>query len=215
LGESPQVLGADRVFGSKGEPFTRQTYEARKKAPRDLTRFEVDKSLAEFNFALEVMLDAANHSRCYGPFVSALTRRLIELTQEFGLLDAADRILSDYGAVNQTEIQYRLKGGYSSRKTFLFALDPLEQLLSNRDQMRPWLYGEIPKENKPSVPPAGSAIDAWIPIHLPWSKAAKQASEQSSRQGKSPRKRAPAPLPRGRDSAARKPSGSRRDQAPG
>ena len=207
--ENPKFAGRDIPLGAYTHFFNRQEYETRKKADRDVDRAKVDEHIAKFSFALEVMLDCANHAKCYGPFIAALMKRLMLLAQEFGLLEPISQILSDYTA--------RADRFKPQLTVDLFAGSQIPGMLKNRDALRPWLYGEIPKENKPLVPPTGP-IAPFIPeniIDAPLPSARKQAARRSSRKGKSPKKPSPPPPQRDRGSAVRKPSGSRRGRAPG
>ena len=185
--------------------FTREGYELRKKAARDLHRAEVDKDLANLNFALEVFVDAANHSKCYGPFLTAYMKMLTSLGREFGLLERTNRILTDYTARPDGDLD-----------TDLFCGLLLPGMRENRARIRPWLYDELPDKNKPSV----SRITRNAPIEIqfmnaPFLTTGKQSLPRSSPKGKSPRKPAPHPPPRDRGSAAQKPSSSRRARAAG
>lgn len=204
--ERPRMVSQELPFTTEIRFFTRAGYELHRKPHRDIPRRELDRHVLNFTFGLEVLLDAANHSGRYGPFAFTLMKKLTAFAEESGLLNAIERILTDYGAP---------PGMHYDLTTNLFAGPQITGMLENRDRMRPWLYGELPKEDKPSVPPTGNMGVVINVIDLPTFTAEKQASEQSSPKGKSPRKHELPLPPRDRGSAARRPSGSRRGRAPG
>jgi transcriptional regulator with XRE-family HTH domain len=202
-----------------GTVFSRQEYERRKAGPRDVDdRKTVDEHVSNFTFALEALLDAANETRRYGPFQNALQKRLRDLAQEFELHGALEKIFKDYGA-HPIELY--------DFDTTLFRGPQREKLLKNRDQLRPWRYGEL--TDKPAHLPLGELIPLKMHVNRLYQFAdrseesksgqfmtrSKQARPQASRKDKSPKKPAPPVPPPDRGSAARKPSGSRRGRAPG
>jgi transcriptional regulator with XRE-family HTH domain len=201
-----------------GTIFNRQEYESRKKGPRDVDdRKTVDSHVANFGFAMELLLDAANETRRYGPFRNALQKRLSDLIQEFELRGAVEKILKDYGADPIERYDF---------ETTLFRGPQRERLLENRGWLRPWRYGE--REAKPPLVPLGELIPLKMHVNHLYQLAdrseepksgqfitrSKQARPQSSGKDKSPKKPAPGVLQPGRDSDVRKPSGSRRGRVP-
>jgi transcriptional regulator with XRE-family HTH domain len=207
---------------TEGAPFSREEYERRKIAPRDVDdRQTVDSHVANFTFALEALLDAANETRRYGPFNNALKKRLSELVEEFELRDTLEKIFTDYGVHPLWRYDF---------DTVLFRGPQREKLLENRDRRRPWRYGERPlslftkEQDKPPCEPLGKLIPITMRVADQYQFAdrseeptarAQQTKPQSSRKGKSPRKPAPHPPPPGRGSAAQKPSKNRRGRAQG
>jgi transcriptional regulator with XRE-family HTH domain len=142
---------------SDGTLFTREDYESRKAGPRDIDRKFVDIHVKNFTFALEALLDAANEARRYGPFNTALTKRLRTLVEEFGLGGPLEEIFKDYAADPRP----------AYFNTTLFRGSQIPGLLENRDKMRPWRYGEletrpIPQPTKPVEPLAISVARPYL-----------------------------------------------------
>jgi hypothetical protein len=204
----PLFAGQDIPFRTDYHFFSREEYASRREARWDVARDKVDKHVGQLGFALEVILDAANRSKRYGPFITALMKRLSLLAQEFELLQSIEHeILTHYTAGQLRDL--------TALTAVLFSGPQTPGLLENRDRIRPWLYRDDLKENKPSVPPIGGIPLVIETINMPLPKPRKQASPRSSPKGKSPRKPAPRVPQRDRDSAVEKPSSSRRARVAG
>jgi DNA-binding XRE family transcriptional regulator len=180
--DSDQLLAAvepkrPRFFD--GDTFTREGYEARKMGPRDFERKYVDPHVSNFTFTLEALLDAANETRHYGPFSTALTKRLSVLVEEFGLRGPLEEIFKAYGA----------DPARRDFDTTLFRGPQIEGLLENRDKMRPWRYDELAV--KPSISPIGPITP--LRAHVPRLYQIADRSEEAQRPARQRRKIQPKP----------------------
>jgi transcriptional regulator with XRE-family HTH domain len=184
-GARPMHPMFSKFVGEEGVPFTREGYEAlRKGSPRDLERRNIDSHVSNFTFALQALLDAANHGRMLGPFSNALTRQLSTLVDEFGLRGRLEELFKHYGADPDRR----------DFNTILFRGPQIEGLVENRDRMRPWCYDEL--ATKPTPEPVGEIIPQRMSIAQLLVPSFADRNEESPRPPKpktprKPRKRTP------------------------
>jgi transcriptional regulator with XRE-family HTH domain len=184
-------------FAMTNIAFTKEGYEAYKTARLQADRDEVDKNLTEFSFILEVLLDAANETQRYRPFVVALTDTLKKLALEISLAEQIGEILVGYGV--DPACRY-------DPVEVLFYLNRLEAILKNRDRARPGRFDEATtttttKKRPPQLEPIPVVITPQM--HF-------EARQRSSPAGKSPKTSVPQVLPPDRDNAEKRHSTRRR-----
>jgi transcriptional regulator with XRE-family HTH domain len=180
-------------FAMSNIAFTKEGYEAYKTARLQADRNEVDKNLTEFSFILEVLLDAANETQRYRPFVVALTETLKKLALEFSLAEQIGEILVGYGV--DPACRY-------DPVEVLFYVNRLEAILKNRDRARPVRFDEATTKKRP---PQLEPIQVVITPQMHF-----EARQRSSPAGKSPKTSAPQVLPPDRDNAEKRRSTRRR-----
>jgi DNA-binding XRE family transcriptional regulator len=207
---------AKPLLAEEFELFSREGYETYSRGPEKIARKDIDSALELFGAVLELGADAANDIHRARSFVLGLKNRIETYFQEFGIDEPARKILEAYKISFFPDLP-------PVEELFFLNEKELKEYLKARDLIRPQRYSGIPEKPslrfrpRPKGPPPRLAeayrkITATPPTFRPRSK---EASPQSSPKGRSPRKLAPPIPPHDRDSAARKPSGSRRGQAPG
>jgi len=182
-------------FAMTNIPFTKEGYEAYKKARLQVDRKEVDERLTVFSFVLQVLLDAANETQRYRPFVVALIDTLKKLASEFGLVEQSGEILVNYGV--DPNCRYNVL-------EVLFYVALIEGMGKNRDRVRPRRYGETVKEDKRPLKRIMTVVTPQI-----------AAAQRSSRSDKSPKRLVRRHPQLGHDNVFEKPSNSRRGPTAG